>query len=320
MLGAMGDESDFDRVIGGKSQGRDDEAIARLAEGQYGVVARAQLLAIGLGPDAIDHRLQRKRLHALYRSVYAVGQRQLRREARWMAAVLAYGPGTVLSHRAGGAHWQIVRERGAIEVTIPPARRSRAGIRVHQARLPADEITVHHGIPITTVPRTLFDLAAVLPERELERAINEAEVLRLWDELSLDHLLDRYPRHKGNRAVRAALQKRRAGTTVTKSELEEMFIELIDAAGLPRPEINAIVEGFEVDAVWRDARLVVELDGRDTHGTAAAFERDRERDRVLQVAGWRPVRITHTQMRDTPRALTSDVLRLLAAHGGRLAA
>src|SRR5829696_1288638 len=110
----MSHEDDFDRQIGGKTQRCDDEAIARVAERQYGVVARAQLIALGLGPDAIDHRLHRKRLHPLYRAVYAVGQRQLRREARWMAAVRAYGPGTILSHRAGGAHWQIVRERGVI--------------------------------------------------------------------------------------------------------------------------------------------------------------------------------------------------------------
>jgi very-short-patch-repair endonuclease len=237
-----------------------------------------------------------------------------------MAAVLAYGPGTVLSHRPGGAHWQIVRDGGPCEVTIPTARRSRPGIHVHQARLPPDEITIHAGIPITTVPRTLFDLAAVLPQRQLERAINEAEVLRLWDELSLDALLHRYPRRKGNRAVRAALHQRRAGATATKSELEEMFLRLIDGAGLPRPEINVLVEGFEVDAVWREERLVVELDGRDTHGTAAAFERDRERDRVLVVAAWRPVRITYRQMRDTPRDVQTDVRRLLAVDRGRLAA
>jgi very-short-patch-repair endonuclease len=235
-----------------------------------------------------------------------------------MAAVLAYGPGSVLSHRPGGAHWQLVRDRGPCEVTIPNARRSRPGIRVHQARLPPDEVTVHDGIPITTVPRTLFDLATVLPKRQLERAINEAEVLHLWDELSLDHLLHRYPRHKGNKAIRAALQQRREGSTATKSELEEMFLALTDAAGLPRPEINALAEGFEVDAVWRDARLVVELDGRDTHGTAMAFERDRERDRALQVAGWRPVRITYRQMRDAPGGVIDDVRRLRAA--GTLAA
>jgi very-short-patch-repair endonuclease len=237
-----------------------------------------------------------------------------------MAAVLAYGPGTVLSHRPGGAHWQIVRDRGLCEVTVPQARRSRSGIRVHKARLPADEITVQEGIPVTTVPRTVFDFAAEASQRELERAINEAEVLRLWDELSLDHLLHRYPRHKGNRAVRAALSRRRAGATVTKSDLEEMLITLMDSAGIPRPEINAIVEGFEVDAVWRDVRLVVELDGRDTHGTAAAFENDRHRDRVLQVAGWRVVRITYRQMRDTPRAVVGDVRLLRASNASRLAA
>jgi very-short-patch-repair endonuclease len=116
------------------------------------------------------------------------------------------------------------------------------------------------------------------------------------------------------------LGRRRGGATVTRSDLEEMFITLIDAAGIPRPEINAIVEGFEVDAVWRDVRLVVELDGRDTHGTAAAFESDRHRDRVLQVAGWRVVRITYRQMRDTPRAVVDDVRLLRASNPGRLAA
>jgi very-short-patch-repair endonuclease len=237
-----------------------------------------------------------------------------------MAAVLAYGPGAVLSHSPGGAHWQIVRDRGPCEVTVPKARRSRRGIRVHHVRLPSDEITVHEGIPVTTVPRTIFDFAVEASQRELERAINEAEVLRLWDELSLDHVLHRYPRHKGTRAIRAALSQRRAGATVTKSDLEEMFITLIDSAGIPRPEINAIVEGFEVDAVWRDVRLAVELDGRDTHGTAAAFESDRHRDRVLQVAGWRVVRITYRQMRDTPRAVVGDVRLLRASNAGRLAA
>jgi very-short-patch-repair endonuclease len=237
-----------------------------------------------------------------------------------MAAVLAYGSGAVLSHRPGGAHWQIVRDRGPCQVTVGKARRSRPGIRVHHAHLQPDEVTVHDGIPVTTVPRTIFDFAAEASQRELERAINESEVLRLWDELSLDHLLHRYPRHKGTRAIRAALSQRRAGATVTKSELEEMFLELVDSAGIARPEINAIVEGFEVDAVWRDVGLAVELDGRDTHGTAAAFESDRRRDRVLQVAGWRVVRITYRQLRDTPRAVIRDVRLLRASNAGRLAA
>jgi very-short-patch-repair endonuclease len=315
----MGDDCDVNPEMQGKRNIREDEqAIAELAEAQYGVVARAQLMSLGLGSGAIEHRLALRRLHRLHRGVYAVGQRRLPREARWMAAVLACGEETVLSHRPAGAHWQIVRDRGVLEVTVPNARRSRPGIHVHRARLPADEVTIHEGIPVTTVPRTLFDLAAVLPQRQLERALNEAEVLRLWDELSLDRLLHRYPRHKGNRAVRAVLRERRAGATVTKSDLEEMFLALIDRVGLPRPELNVLVEGFEVDAVWRDRRLVVDLDGRDTHGTVAAFESDRQRDRVLHVAGWRPVRITYRQMRDTPRAVETDLRLLLAA--GALAA
>jgi predicted transcriptional regulator of viral defense system len=298
---------------------RDENAIADLAERQYGVIAREQLAALGIGPGAIAYRMRLGRLHRLHRGVYAVGQRELPREARWVAAVLACGPGAALSHRAGGAHWQLIRDRGWCEVTVPVERRSRRGITVYQAALPPDEITVHRGITVTTVPRTLFDLAAVLSARQLERAINEAEVLRLWDGLSLDQLLERYPRRRGNRAVRAALDGRRAGLTVTKSDLEEMFVALIDSAGIPRPEINAIVEGLEVDAVFRAARLAVELDSREYHDTPSAFERDRERDRTLHVAGWRPIRITHRQLRESPHRVVADVRSLLAGDG-RLAA
>ena len=131
-------------------------------------------------------------------------------------------------------------------------------------------------------------------------------MLRLWDELSLDRLLHRYPRHRGNRAIRAALHQRRRGSRSPRASLEETFLRLIDAAGIPRPEINALVEDFEVDAVWRDARLVVEPDGRDVLGTAAAFETDRERDpgsAGRRLAAW--VRITHRQLRDTPREVVA---------------
>jgi hypothetical protein len=288
-----------------------ERAIAELAERQYGLVTRAQLRALGLGVGGIENRLRLGRLHRCHRGVYAVGQRRLPREARWLAAVLAYGPHGVLSHRAAGAHRQLIRDTGWIEVTVPTWRRAQGGVLVHEAKLPADEIAVHKGIPVTTVPRTLFDLASVLGPRRLERAINEAEVRHLWDALSLEHLLDRYPRRTGNATVRAALQGRRQGTTITRSDIEEMFIELVDEAGLPRPEINALAEGYEVDAVWRAAWLVVELDGRDTHGTTTAFEADRERDRRLIAAGWRPIRVTSRQMTHTRDALIADLTRLV---------
>jgi hypothetical protein len=284
------------------------------------VVARSQLLFIGVATDAIDHRLHVGRLRRLHRGVYAVGHHALRREARWMAAVLAGGQAAVLSHRSAAALWRISAERGGIDVTAPRARVGRAGVLFHRASLPADEVTIHDAVPVTTVPRTLYDLATVLPHRRLERALNEAEVLRLWDELSLDRLLDRYPRRPGNQAVRALLGARRAGATVTRSELEVMFLAVIDGTGLPRPEVNVLVAGFEVDAVWRDARVAVELDGRDTHGTAIAFERDRERDRILQAAGWRVVRITFRQMRFGRDELVADLRRLLDVGGANLAA
>jgi hypothetical protein len=153
---------------------------------------------------------------------------------------------------------------------------------------------------VTTVARTLLDLAAVAGARELERAINEAEVLRLWDHLSLAALLDRYPRRPGTRTVADALAARQHGTTVTRSELEERFLGAVRAASLPRPEVNGLIEAggraFEGDFVWRDQRLVVELDGYSAHGTRASFEADRERDRILQSSGWRCARFTWRQL------------------------
>src|SRR3954470_11974364 len=305
---------EVDVEIQREAQAREIErAIGRIAERQYGLIARAQLERLGIGARAIAHRLRLRRLHPLHRGVYAVGQRRLPGEARAMAAVLALGDGAVLSHASAAAHWEMVRWTGLPQVTTAArGRRNRKGIRVHERPLPPDEITIHRGIPITTVPRTLFDLAAQVPERLLERAINEAEVRRLWDELSLDSLLNRYPRHPGNRAVRAALRKRREGATVTRSELEERFLRFLDEAGLPRPEVNVLVEGFEVDVLWRAQRVVVELDGRSTHGTAAAFERDRGRDRALQVANWRTIRITAHQMANDALSLVADLSRLLA--------
>lgn len=232
-----------------------------------------------------------------------------------MAAVLAGGPGAVLSHRSAATLWGIGGSGGGggVDVTVPGNRRSTGAIEFHRTLLPADEVTVTNGIPVTTVPRTIFDLAADTSARRVERTINEAEVLQLWDELSLDELLLRYPRRTGSRTVRAALDGRRAGATITRSELEERFLALIDGAGLPRPEVNAFVDGFEVDFLWRDARLIVELDGRAFHHTAQAFERDRERDRILQAAGWRVIRLTWRQLEATPHRVVADLQALV--HG-----
>jgi predicted transcriptional regulator of viral defense system len=170
---------------------RADEAIAELAERQHGVVSRTQLLEVGLGRRAIGHRLARSRLHPVHSGVYAVGHRVLSREGRWMAAVLGGGDRAVLSHRSAAALWCLrPTGRTRIEVTVPRWRRKRAGVQVHVARLPGDEVTVVRGIPVTTVSRTLLDLASVLDRRQMERACNEAEVRELAGRLSVSDLIE----------------------------------------------------------------------------------------------------------------------------------
>jgi very-short-patch-repair endonuclease len=310
----MRDECHVDPHIGSqRDTGSIDELIAALAERQHGVVGRVQLVALGLSHRAIDGRVAAGRLHAVHRGGYAVGHRRLTREGRWMAAVLACGPGAALSHRDAGALWDLsATDRRGIEVSTPRHRRDRAGIEIHRARLEPDETTIHEGIPVTTVARTLLDLAAVLPRHRLKRVVEQAEILRLADRTSLDALLARYPRRQGTAALR---EMRRAVPTLTRSELERRFVAFLDAHDLPRPRVNAVVEGFEVDFHWPDQRLIAELDGRAAHDTVTAFERDRARDRALQAAGWRVVRITWHQLHDEPARIAADLARLLSMPG-----
>jgi very-short-patch-repair endonuclease len=277
---------------------RQPRAIADLAERQHGFVAAWQL---GLGRGAIDHQVRTGRLHVWYRGVYAVGHRAVRREGRWMAAVLAAGPRAVLSHRAAAALWAIrpsVRPR--IEVTVPVKRRSANDIQIHCAPLAPDEITVHDGIRVTTPARTLVDIAAVLPPHELGRAVNQAEILRLpFPDL------DRYAGRRGISKLR------RAEPDHTRNDFEAAFRAFAAAHGLPAPLVNRHLDGIEPDFRWPSHKLVVELDGFETHGTRGAFERDRARDRKLLAAGWRVVRITWRQLHETPTELAHDLHSLL---------
>lgn len=228
-----------------------------------------------------------------------------------MAAVLACGPGAVLSHRSAGRLWQLIRFSGEVEVTRGNGWRGPRGIVVHRASLPEDERTVVDGIPVTGLSRTFFDLAAVLSRRHLERALNEAEVLRLTDRLSLSDLLERYPRRRGSAALRAILVDGEVLNGPTRNDFEERFAVLIEAHGVRRPHFNAdlVVRGrhFNVDCLWEDVRLVVELDGRAVHRTARAFEADRERDRILMAEGWRVIRVTWRQLRDDAEGVIADL-------------
>jgi hypothetical protein len=233
-----------------------------------------------------------------------------------MAAVLAHGPGAVLSHRSAASLWGLMRSPPTIiEVSAEHRRWARPGIELHRASLRADEVTVLDGIPVTSVPRTLFDLAGVLGRRQVERAIEEAEARRLTDPLSLHDLLARYRGHRGAATLKGVLAAVHTTSTPTRSELEDRFLEFLDHHGLPRPQVNAGIEvrgrWMECDCVWRSHRLIVELDGRDTHGTTAAFERDRARDRALHAGGWRVVRITWRQLHDDGDRVAADLREMM---------
>jgi hypothetical protein len=292
-------------------QESEDRAIGRVAEGQHGVIARAQLSELGLSRDAIDYRLGLGRLRPIYRGVYAiVGPRLLTQHGRWMAAVLACGPGAALSYRGATALWQI-RRGTRLEVTVPRGRKARRGIQLHWADLPDDEVTIHHGIRVTTVPRTLLDISAVVQHAEFRSAMRQAEQLRLTDRLWLGDLIKRYPRKPGISAVRAVVEEAQRGLTITRSELEELFLAFLIDAALPLPGTNLLIEGMEVDCSWPEQGLIVELDGRVVHDTRDAFEADRVRDRRLEAAGWRVIRVTWRQLHDSPEQLEADLRRLL---------
>jgi very-short-patch-repair endonuclease/predicted transcriptional regulator of viral defense system len=310
----MRDATGIDGAIRGRSRSRAiDAAVAALAGEQHGVVARRQLRALGLSVDAIDRRVRLGRLHVLHHGVYAVGHRSLTRYGRWMAAVLAGDVGAVLSHRSAAALWG-VRDTARLDIEITaPRERDRPGIQAHRTQLPADEVTTHRGIPVTTPARTLLDLAAVLDGHRLARAAERAEVLRLTSPTSLAALVARYPRRPGTPALKRLIDDHRIQPTITRSKLERRFLTLLDANDLPRPLTNTPIDRYEADFAWPAHHLVVELDGYETHGTRHAFERDRARDRALQAQGWRVVRVTWRQLHDDRAAIAAELRALLAA-------
>jgi very-short-patch-repair endonuclease len=280
---------------------------------QWGVVAAFQLLELGLDHSAIRRRVMAGHLHRVHRGVYAVGHRRLTGDGHWMAGVLACGPGAVLSHQCAGARWDILRSSSAL-VHITAPWRSRHGIeriRVHRVRrLDPQDVTVRAGIPVTTVARTLLDLAAVLNARRLDRAIEDAERQRVYDDRAVNDVLRRCRGNSGRRPLIAALERFAGPPELTRSELERDLLDACRAAGLPMPAVNTWLLGYEVDMLWLEQRVVVELDTYDFHGTRAAFERDRARDAVLEAAGFRVVRVTGRMMR---AGGVAELLRALIA-------
>lgn len=284
-----------------------DARIAAIAEGQHGVVTARQLAAIGLGRAAISERSARGKLHRLHQGVYAVGHTGLSQEARWMAAVLACGDGAVLSHLSAAALWGLLKpEDGPIDVSLPSqsGRCRREGIRIHrcaslaegekapllgipeQTRLAPPLATVRHGIPVTSIPRTVDDLRrGRYPANWVRRARRQAELA--------GHRLDVGPPRR------------------TRSDLEDDFLVFLRRHRLPVPEVNVKIGRWEIDFLWRRQRLAVETDFYDYHRGATSFEDDHQRDLDLRRLGYRVRRYTGAQIRNHPALVVADLGEVL---------
>lgn len=295
-----------------------DAAIAAIAELQHGVITRPQLLELGLSSSAIHRRVVAGRLHMLHAGIYAVGDRALPVLGRLAAAVYAAGTGAVASHRSAAVLHELRAHGGWPEVTTRPGTRNQDGIRIRRSELQPDEITVVQRIPCTTVARTLLDLGAV-DNNVVGKAVRQAEFLRLFDLAEVSRLLERYPKRRGTARLRQVIRSFADSDVRTRSEMEERFHALVLGADLPRPEVNGTVElgeiTIEADAVWRDAKLIVELDSRQAHLTMNAFETDRERDRAAALHGWTVIRVTWRQLTEESRRLIRDLRRLIRERG-----
>jgi very-short-patch-repair endonuclease/predicted transcriptional regulator of viral defense system len=291
-----------------------DRRVAEVAARQYGVAATTQLLAAGLGHNAIRRRIESGRLHRVHRGVYAIGYPRSGREGAWMAAVLACGSvaiglsaprsvldvwGAAVSHRSAAELWELLPQRdGRVDVSLAgtPGRRSRQGVHIHRSRtLTSELVTLRAGIPLTTVARTLADLrrspttrgcpARVTP-RELRSAEREAAVLGL-------RLDESGP---GDR---------------TRSDLERDFLELCRRHGLPRPEVNVQVGRYLVDFLWRERRLVVETDSYRYHRGRVAFADDHARDLAFRELGHDLIRVDERQLETEPARIARLLRREL---------
>jgi len=285
----------------------------------HGVVARRDLLAAGVGAGAIDDRLKRRYYLPLYRGVYAVGHANLTVAGRRRAIVLACWPGAVLSHRSAAEAWGL--RPGAAgspwDVTIPGQARLRpaAPVRIHRCRLAVDERGVLDGIPVTSVARTLFDLSSTIPSHHLRRAIERAVELQSFDRGAVERTLARRRGRPGAPALAALLADFAAhGDTHTRSDLEALFLQICLDHDIPRPVLNAVHGGREVDATWPGSDLIVEIDSYAHHRSRAAMRRDRAKDRAALRGGRRTARFTGDELEQAPAGVAAEVLTLLG-HG-----
>jgi very-short-patch-repair endonuclease len=289
--------------------------IVDLGRAQHSVVARRQLTELGFRPAAVRHLCETGRLHPLHRGVYVVGRADVSLRGRWMGAALACGEGALVSHGDAAALHGLLPVGGRlIHVTVPgQSRRGIQGLQLHRVRsLHPHDRALKDGIPVTSVARTLLDVAETEPERRAMRAFEQAERLRLFDLGAVDELRARSRGRRGLKPMKALLRHCCCSVTDARSELEQRFVEFCREHRIPMPAMNVALEGFEVDAHWPGTPLVVELDSFTHHSPRSAFESDRERDLVLGLAEYRVVRVTWRMVTERPEKLEQRIRRLLA--------
>jgi very-short-patch-repair endonuclease/predicted transcriptional regulator of viral defense system len=292
-----------------------ERAIQELAARQHRMLSLPQLKVLGLTASAVRSRVAAGKLRRVHQGVYVVGLAPLSIESIYMAAVLACGPKAALAHRSAAAHLGLRPcNRQNVDVIAPDRTgKGRKGIDVHRATgLEPRDITTVDGIPTTTVARTLLDLATTLHRAALERAVEQAEKLRIFDLAAVVDVTTRACDRRAATNLRNALAVYTPEPAFTRSELEKRFLALCRAAGVPTPRTNNVTGSDEIDFTWPDRRLMVETDSLRHHGTRAAFERDRRRDQQLTAAGWRVVRFTWRQVHDTPADVAATLRALLA--------
>ena len=305
--------------MGGKPSA--DRVIVTLAERQHGVVSRPQLLAAGVSRRRIDYRIAGGLLRPLHRGVYIIGA-AASPLARDVAACLACGPGAVISHRSAAALWGLVPypTKARPWVTVPsPVRRVHPGIEVRRATIASTDIRHHRGLPVTSPPRTILDLAPALELEQLESAVAEAQYRGLATGGELATQLDRNRGRPGSPALASILDLPDGGQR-TRSPAERMMLRTLREEGIEGYELNARIHGYEVDVLWRAERLAVEIDSYAAHSGPVAFERDRMKVATLESHGIMVMPITPRQLRDDRQgaiARLRETLRDRRAAAGR---
>jgi hypothetical protein len=285
-----------------------DRLIAALAARQHGYVTRVQLLGLGMGPDAIDYRIEVGRLIRVYRGVYAVGYVRRTPEARACAAVLACGEKAALSHRSAASLWGFAKHWDEPFEVTAPSMRVREGINVHRSRvLTGRDITKQLGIRVTSPARTVLDNAPRLAGKRLSRFVNGALRTPYLHPSDLADVLNRNPTHAGAKRLHRFVHE------PTNSPLEDDFLEFARRYGLPAPVTNTYLLGYEIDVLYPRERVIVEIDSRGYHSDRDSFERDRKRDVIMLAAGFVTIRITDERMEKEPEEEAGRLLAILEA-------